>query len=251
MATKASIPQRPPADDVAAIVVAAGSGVRYGSFKQFEPLAGRRVIDWSVAAARATCAQVVVVLPQGANPQPPVDADIVVAGGASRAESVRAGLAMLDDTIRIVAVHDGARPLATEALFQRVIDAVRAGADAVVPGVAVVDSLRLRGPGGGPVDRSEMIAVQTPQAFRVEVLRRAHATNGDATDDASLVDADGGKVVVVPGDVGNRKVTDPSDLVVADALLASRRAITRASTAAAEPARHDATDDESRSVGLG
>ena len=98
---------------------------------------------------------------------------------------------------------------------------VRAGADAAVPGVAVIDTLRLRSGEVLDVTRDDLVAVQTPQAFGAEVLRRVHADEADATDDASLVDAAGGSVVVVPGDPLNRKITDPVDLLIADVLALS------------------------------
>jgi 2-C-methyl-D-erythritol 4-phosphate cytidylyltransferase len=202
------------------IVVAAGSGRRFGGAKQYEPLAGHRVIDRSITAARTVADGVVlVVAPERAgDAEPGVDA--VVVGGDTRSASVRAGLAAVPDAAEVVVVHDGARPLAGPELFRSVVDAVRASADAAVPGVAVDDSLRSRA--GGAVDRDGLVAVQTPQAFRAEALRDAHAGGAEATDDASLVEAAGGKVVVVDGSPTNLKITRPSDLTVAEALLRAR-----------------------------
>ncbi len=199
-----------------AIVVAGGSGSRFGKRKQFEDLHGRRVLDWSTAVAQATCDGVVVVLPAdrlepGAQP-----------GGATRSASVRAGLAAVPTTAAVVVVHDAARPLAGPELFERVVEAVEAGADAAVPGVALSDTVK-RVAGGrviATVDRRHLVAVQTPQAFRADILRRAHAGDTEATDDAGLVEALGGTVVVVQGDSRNFKITSPDDLVVARALLA-------------------------------
>ncbi len=94
---------------------------------------------------------------------------------------------------------------------------MRDGADAAVPGVPVTDTLRRRG--GGLVDRDELVAVQTPQAFAADRLRAVHVTEPEATDDASLVEAAGGRVVVVDGEPDNRKITEPADLAVAAALL--------------------------------
>ena len=206
--------------DVWAIIVAAGSGRRFGGAKQYEPLAGRRVIDWSVAAARTVADGVVlVVAPDHAGEAEPA-ADAVVAGADTRSGSVRAGLAAVPSDAEVVVVHDGARPLADAALFRAVVDAVRAGADAAVPGVPVVDTLRARA--GGTVDRDGLVAVQTPQAFRAGPLRAAHAGEAEATDDASLVEAAGGKVVVVNGSPINLKITRRDDLVVAEALLRAR-----------------------------
>jgi 2-C-methyl-D-erythritol 4-phosphate cytidylyltransferase len=206
--------------DVWVIVVAAGSGRRFGGAKQYASLAGRRVLDWSLDAARAVADGVVVVVAPEHAGDPEPAADAVVAGAATRSGSVRAGLARVPDEAQVVVVHDGARPLADATLFAAVVDAVRAGADAAVPGVPVADTLRSRD--GGVVDREGVVAVQTPQAFRAAALRAAHAPEGEATDDASLVEARGGKVVVVDGIPGNLKITRPEDLVMAEALLRAR-----------------------------
>src|SRR4051794_6902070 len=123
---------------VGAVVVAAGRGDRFGTAKQFLELDGARLVDRAVDACRAVSDEVIVVLPTGsAWTGPPVDA--AVAGGATRSESVRAGLAALRGDHDVVLVHDAARPLASRALFQAVIAAVHAGADAAVPGVPVAD----------------------------------------------------------------------------------------------------------------
>jgi 2-C-methyl-D-erythritol 4-phosphate cytidylyltransferase len=207
-------------EEVWVIVVAAGAGRRFGTAKQYEPLAGGRVLDWSLDAARGVADGVVlVVAPDRAGDAEP-GADVVVAGGDSRSASVRAGLAAVPAAAGVVVVHDGARPLATADQFRAVIAAVRTGADAAVPGVPVDDTLRSRA--GGVVDRDSLVAVQTPQAFRARALRAAHASGGEATDDASLVEAAGGKVVVVDGSPTNLKITRPDDLVVAEALLRAR-----------------------------
>jgi len=202
------------------VVVAGGTGVRYGAAKQYEVLAGRRVLDWSVAAARSVSDGVVVVVPADDVAEPVDGADAVVAGGATRAASVRAGLRAVPDHAAVVLVHDAARPAAGDALFRSVVDAVRAGADAVVPGVPVADTLRLLA--GGTVDRDAVVAVQTPQGFRAAVLRAAHAGGGEATDDAGLVEAAGGTVVVVPGEPTNRKLTHPADRAALEAVLRER-----------------------------
>lgn len=199
-----------------AIVVAGGGGLRFGGPKQFEDLLGRRVLDWSVAAARDACDGVVVVVPADRV------TDGTVAGGPTRSASVRAGLAAVPADAEIVVVHDAARPLAGADLFERTVAAVRGGADAAIPGVPVTDTVKQVEDGRvvATVDRSRLVAVQTPQAFRAAVLRRAHAGDPDATDDASLVEALGGRVVVVDGDPRNLKLTSPEDLLVARALLA-------------------------------
>src|SRR6476661_5277996 len=155
-----------------AIVVAAGRGTRFGGPKQYETVAGRRVLDWSVAAARSVSTGVVLVVPPGAEAVTEPAVDVTVAGGDTRSASVRAGLAAVPAHATVVLVHDAARPLASPELFSVVLEAVRAGADAVVPGVAVTDALRSRD--GGPVDRDQLVAVQTPQGFRADALRAAH-----------------------------------------------------------------------------
>jgi 2-C-methyl-D-erythritol 4-phosphate cytidylyltransferase len=199
------------------IVVAAGSGSRFGRAKQYEPLGGRRVLDWSLEAARSVADGVVAVVPADRVGKPEPGVDAVVVGASTRSGSVRAGLAAVPTEAAVVVVHDGARPLAGPALFAAAVDAVRRGADAVVPAVPVTDTLRRRG--GGLVHRDELVAVQTPQAFRAAALRAAHTRAPEATDDASLVEAAGGKVVLVDGSPGNIKLTHPADLVVAEALL--------------------------------
>ncbi len=204
------------------IVVAAGTGTRFGGPKQFEALGGRRVLDWSVDAARTVCDGVVVVLPPGVGAD--AAADVSVPGGATRSASVRAGLAAVPATAEVIVVHDAARPLAAVELFQAVVAAVVAGADAAIPGVALSDTVKRVRDGRvvETLDRSALVAVQTPQAFGAEALRAAHRRGGEATDDAALVETAGGKVVVVPGDPGNLKLTRPADLALARAALAGR-----------------------------
>lgn len=201
------------------IVVAAGSGNRFGAPKQFAALNGVRLVDRAVHTAASVCDHVVVVLPAGQEWNgPPVTC--VVAGGASRSDSVRAGLASVEPDAEIVVVHDAARPLASSELFGAVVDAVRAGADAAVPGIPLNDTVKRVADDRvtATVPRDDLVAVQTPQAFRCAVLRAAHEHGGDATDDAALVEDAGGVVVVVAGDPRNIKITAHTDLAVALAL---------------------------------
>ena len=201
------------------VVVAAGSGTRFGGDKQLADLSGMAVLARAVVSAAAASDGVVVVV--SAERRTEVSrvlsaaggVEAVVDGGATRSASVRCGLAAVPDDARVVLVHDGARPLATPGLFRRVADAVLAGADAVVPGVPVTDSLRTAG--GGVVARDGVIAVQTPQGFNADSLRAAHAGGGEASDDATLVEASGGTVVVVEGEPANLKITRPADLDLA------------------------------------
>lgn len=199
------------------IVVAAGSGRRFGGPKQYAALAGRRVLDRSLDTARSVADGIVLVVPEAETGRDEPAVDQVVAGGATRSESVRAGLAAVPEDAAVILVHDGARPLADTQLFRSVIDAVVDGADAAVPVAPVVDTIvDLE---GRSVDRETLRAVQTPQGFDAMVLRRAHAGGGEATDDAGLVAAAGGRVRLVDGDRWNLKVTEPEDLLVAEALV--------------------------------
>ena len=209
-----------------AIVVAAGSGLRFGGPKQFEPLGGATVLDRSVAVARATVDGVVVVVPPGRTLAPGE-----VEGGATRSASVRCGLAAVPDDAEVIVVHDGARPFASPALYRAVIAAVRAGADAAVPGLPATDTIKVVGDptsaGERTVvvtpERSTLVAVQTPQAFAARAVRDAHSGGADGTDDAALVEAAGGRVVVVPGEPDNRKLTVPEDLDWARRRVAGER----------------------------
>jgi 2-C-methyl-D-erythritol 4-phosphate cytidylyltransferase len=191
------------------IVVAAGSGARFGGLKQFTDLGGRLVVEWACDAASAASDGLVLVVP------PDRVSRGSVPGGATRAESVRCGLAAIPTDAAIVVVHDAARPFAGAELFDAVIAAVRAGADGAVPAIKVADTIKEVDSDGVVVatpDRARLVAVQTPQAFRADVLRRAHAGGAEGTDDAALVEAVGATVVTVPGDPANRKITEAEDL---------------------------------------
>ncbi len=200
------------------IVVAGGSGSRFGGAKQFALLGARRVVDLSVEAALEASAGVVLVVPVDRLERERATAPVgvlVVAGGDSRAASTRAGLGAVPSQATVVCVHDAARPLASVELYRRVVAAVLAGADAVVPGVEVTDTIKVVDGQGRVVatpDRASLRAVQTPQAFRASVLRAAHESDAVATDDAALVEAIGACVVVVEGESSNRKLTVPEDL---------------------------------------
>jgi 2-C-methyl-D-erythritol 4-phosphate cytidylyltransferase len=208
-----------------AIVVAAGGGSRFGAAKQFARLGDASVLDRAVGVARESCDGVVVVLPAGRDWQAPPGVGVAI-GGATRSASVRAGLACLPVDVDVVVVHDAARPLASRGLFARVIGAVRAGADAAVPGLPVADTVkRVRDHHVvETVPRDDLVAVQTPQAFRRSVLQAAHAGDSLDTDDAALVEAMGGSVVVVEGEPHNLKLTLVDDLELAQALIGGARA---------------------------
>jgi 2-C-methyl-D-erythritol 4-phosphate cytidylyltransferase len=155
---------------------------------------------------------------------------MVVAGGDTRQDSVARALVALPTDVDVVLVHDAARPLVPTSLIDAVTAAVRGGADAVVPVLPVADTIKSVDAAdvvSATLDRSVLRAVQTPQGFRRSTLSEAHAAadpDAPATDDAGLVEALGGKVVVVPGDEEAFKVTRPLDLVLAEAVLARRRA---------------------------
>jgi 2-C-methyl-D-erythritol 4-phosphate cytidylyltransferase len=192
------------------IVVAAGSGTRFGSPKQFALINERRIVDWAVETSRISSDGVVVVLPADQ-----AQREGGIAGGATRSASVRCGLAAVPQDATIICVHDAARPFASEYLFDEVIDAVCAGADGAVPGLPVVDTIKFIDAANivkSTPDRNQLVAVQTPQAFRAKALRQAHQDNPEGTDDSTLVETSGGKVVVVMGDPLNRKITTPEDL---------------------------------------
>ena len=196
-------------------MVAAGSGSRFGKPKQFETLGASTVLDHSVATALSVSDGVVVVLPASVLAMKLPQGCVAAAGGATRSESVRAGLAAVPTDVPIVCVHDAARPLATTELFGRVIEAVRAGADGAVPGLPVADTIKEVSQVGvveRTLPRQLLVAVQTPQAFDAAKLRAAHAGGGDGTDDAEIVERAGGRIVVVKGEARARKITLPEDL---------------------------------------
>ncbi|MFE6163835.1 2-C-methyl-D-erythritol 4-phosphate cytidylyltransferase [Streptomyces sp. NPDC056486] len=231
----------------AVVIPAAGRGVRLGpgAPKALRALNGTPMLIHAVramAASRAVSLVVVVAPPEGAAEVKSLLADhslpertdfLVVPGGETRQESVRLGLDALPEGIDIVLVHDAARPLVPVDTVDGVIEAVRDGAPAVVPALPLTDTVKQVEPGEAgepePVvatpERARLRAVQTPQGFDRDTLIRAHATVTDnVTDDASMVEQLGLQVVVVPGHEEAFKVTRPLDLVLAEAVLARRRA---------------------------
>jgi 2-C-methyl-D-erythritol 4-phosphate cytidylyltransferase len=186
--------------------------------KAFVPLAGRPMVEWSEAAIAAAGLPCVRVVPEGHDG---------VTGGATRSQSVRNGLRALAADVDAVVVHDAARPLAPPALFTACLEAL-AGADGAVAATRVTDTVREveAGVSVRTLDRSRLWAMQTPQAFRRDVLERALDVGDDvlaqATDDAWLVERAGGRVVVVEALASNFKVTTAHDLAVAEWLLASK-----------------------------
>jgi 2-C-methyl-D-erythritol 4-phosphate cytidylyltransferase len=212
-----------------ALVVAAGRGERLGTAvpKAFAMLAGHPMVHWSIAALEEVAAidEIVVALPPGTDAPA---GTIGVAGGTQRSHSVQAALAAAraDD---VVLVHDAARPLLTPALVEHCLAALSDGdCDAAIAAAPVTDTVKECE--GGTVlrtlDRSRLWAVQTPQVFRREALERAldqpDEVIGAATDDAALVEAQGGTVRLVPAPRENLKVTTPLDLRLAELLLRER-----------------------------
>jgi 2-C-methyl-D-erythritol 4-phosphate cytidylyltransferase/2-C-methyl-D-erythritol 2,4-cyclodiphosphate synthase len=214
------------------VLVAAGSGERLGAGvpKALVRVAGQSMIGHCLDTADRVdrIRQVVVVAPPGRTDDlmrtgAIPEAVQVVAGGASRDASVRKGLAALDDGTQLVLIHDAARPFAPPEVFERVIDGLVAGHDAVIPAVPVTDTIKVVHDGvvhSTPV-RDALVAVQTPQGFRLEVLERAHAAlDAQVTDDAMLVERAGIEVHVVDGSPHSFKITTAFDLHVAEAVLA-------------------------------
>ncbi|WP_296764961.1 bifunctional 2-C-methyl-D-erythritol 4-phosphate cytidylyltransferase/2-C-methyl-D-erythritol 2,4-cyclodiphosphate synthase [Sediminimonas sp.] len=215
----------------AAIILAAGRGTRAGGAraKQWQGLAGARVIDWTLRAFRAAPAIEVIALvlqPDEMGLVAPADGLITAAGGDTRADSVRAGLEALDGRgVDKVLVHDVARPCVTPALITAVIDALDDSA-AAAPAVAVSDAL-WRGDAGhvaGIQPRDGLWRAQTPQGFDFAAIRNAHAAHaGDAADDVEVARAAGIEVAIVPGDADNLKITTAADFDRAARILRDRQ----------------------------
>lgn len=184
------------------------------------------MVDRVVETASSVCDAVVVVLPpRVAWDGPPVA--IAVAGGATRLESVRRGLAEIDEAVPIIVVHDAAHPLATPALFRAVIDAVDQGWDAALPACPVTETIKqvAHGQVVASIPRDGLMLAQTPHAFRANVLRAAHAGGGESVEDTMLVEAMGGRIAVLGGDATNIHVSTPEELRLAELM------VERASTA--------------------
>lgn len=212
---------------VAAILVAAGAGQRLGADvpKAFCTVRGRTLLEHAHTrfAGHVLVRDVVVVAPADRLAEASrLCGSPVVAGGATRQESVAAGLSILASDVDAVLVHDVARAFAPAAVIDRVLAALAGGADAVIPVRPVTDTIKQVDASGSvafTLDRSSLVAVQTPQGFRRDVLEAAHATGTSVvTDDAALVEAAGGKVLVVDGADASFKITHPWDLLVAEAV---------------------------------
>ncbi len=213
-----------------AVVPAAGSGERLaaGAPKAFVNLCGRPMLEHALDGLRnsGVVDAVVVAVPPNRTDEAKLvfggDA-VIVAGGSDRSESVMLALAAVGDA-EFVLVHDAARALTPPSLIVRVVRALESGHPAVVPGLPVTDTIKAVDANGvvlGTPERSGLRAVQTPQGFQTEVLRRAYerAAAGAFTDDASVVEMTGTPIQVVEGDPLAFKITTPTDLLLAQALL--------------------------------
>ena len=225
------------------VLVAAGSGERLGAGvpKALVRVAGRSMIEHCLRTVSQVdrIGQVVVVAPPGRADDLVSTGVIpegvrVVAGGASRDASVRHGLGVLDAGTQFVLIHDAARPFAPPEVFERVLDALVAGQDAVIPVMPVTDTIKVVRDGvvhSTPV-RDELVAVQTPQGFRLDILKDAHATlDVRVTDDAMLVERAGIEVHVVDGSQRSFKITTGFDMRVAESVLAQQDPVVGGSVA--------------------
>lgn len=228
------------AERVGIVVVAGGSGSRMGAAmpKQFLKIAGRPILVRTIERMREALpeAEIVVVLPEAhvelwkecyAKADCRVEHRVAL-GGATRFDSVASGIAALSDDCQLIAVHDGVRPLLSSEMIRRGVECAQESGTAV-PVIAVVDSIReVDSEGSHVVDRSRLRAVQTPQVFRADLLKKAYAVIGarledraKATDDASVVEMAGYKVALYEGESQNLKLTTPTDLRVAEVILAN------------------------------
>jgi len=208
---------------VVGIVPAGGTGERLGAErpKAFVVLAGKPMVEWSLEVLRPVCDRVIVAIPRDAE----TDLEDTVLGGESRSASVRNALEAAPEA-EIVVVHDAARPLVTRELVERCIAEIGPGIDGAVAAVPMTDTVKEAGADRRvlkTLDRSALWSIQTPQVFRANVLRQALAADptklAAATDDAMLVEEVGGTIHVVEAMPENLKVTRPTDLHIAEALL--------------------------------
>jgi 2-C-methyl-D-erythritol 4-phosphate cytidylyltransferase/2-C-methyl-D-erythritol 2,4-cyclodiphosphate synthase len=226
---------------IAALIVAAGRGERAGAGlpKQYRPLLGvpmlRRTIDLFATRADIAGVQVVIGSEDSAHYAAATEGLSLyptLAGGPTRQHSVMHGLeALAAQKPDFVLIHDAARPLASSALIDRVIAALQAGGEAVVPLLAIGDTLKLREAGGGlrTIPRDDVHRAQTPQGFRFDMIQKIHRARagGDATDDIALAEAAGLRIATVAGEETNLKVTTQEDFATAERLLLARLADTR------------------------
>ena len=211
----------------AAIIAGAGMGHRLGADipKALIQIDGVTLVERAFAALSPVVDEIVITAPAGYEDQFRAivgDSATVITGGVLRSDSVNVALKSLSPSTKYVLVHDAARALATSELAQRVLHGLTSGESAVIPALSVVDTIKEVDRDGyvrSTPDRSILRAVQTPQGFSVEVLKRAHAASDDATDDAALVEALGVKVKTIPGEARAMKITNPEDIAMAVTLV--------------------------------
>ena len=205
--------------NIAVIIPAGGSGERLGANmpKALVQLGGKTLIEHAVAQMAPIADQIVVAAPAGYEDQfrSLLGTDVtIVTGGITRTESVKAALSVLSKDLRYVLVHDAARPLASADLARRIIKELEAGADAVIPGLKVADTIKRVNIDGFVTktpNRTKLRAIQTPQGFTYETLVTAHKSKSDATDDAGLVEELDIPVKVILGEERALKITTPED----------------------------------------
>ncbi len=211
----------------AAIIAGAGMGHRLGADipKALIQIDGVTLIERAFAALSTVVDEIVITAPAGYEDQFRAivgDSATVITGGVLRSDSVNLALKSLSPSTKYVLVHDAARALATSELAERVLNGLTSGESAVIPALGVVDTIKEVDRDGyvrSTPDRSILRAVQTPQGFSVEVLKRAHEASEDATDDAALVEALGVKVKTIPGEARAMKITNPEDIAIAVTLV--------------------------------
>lgn len=211
----------------AAIIAGAGLGNRLGAKlpKALIQIDGVSLVERAFASLSNVVDEIVITAPEGfADEFRKIvgDSAKVITGGVLRSDSVKLALAALSPSVEYVLVHDAARGLATSGLASRVLSELKGGEAAVIPALAVVDTIKEVDNAGyvrNTPDRNSLRAIQTPQGFSVSVLKRAHEASEDATDDAALVEAIGVKVKTIAGEARAMKVTNPEDIALAVALI--------------------------------
>jgi 2-C-methyl-D-erythritol 4-phosphate cytidylyltransferase/2-C-methyl-D-erythritol 2,4-cyclodiphosphate synthase len=208
---------------IAAIIAAAGSGERFGGAipKALIQLGDRTLIEHAVSSISTVADQIIVTAPAGFEKQIQGlvgEGVTVVTGGATRSESVRIGLSKVLCDAEYVLIHDAARALASPALAEKIVAALKSGDVAVIPGLAQTDTVKIVGEDGivkATPDRTSMRRIQTPQGFTYGLINQAHSAAGEATDDAALVEALGKPVRIIDGEERALKITTPADMATA------------------------------------